>query len=231
MESSDKNFLDRPLHERPRERLAFLGAEKLTDDELISLVFGSGASLPVARKILNQVGGISGLRRLGLVDLCSLPKIGPARASQLKAALELGKRALAKEPLYDMKVHSAQDVALLLQQELFGVEQESFHVLGLDAKHRVRLRHVAAIGQVDRVYVNLADIFRPMIREGMAAVLVAHNHPSGETIPSDADKILTSQIRMIGDLLGIPLLDHIIVGSSGYYSFVEHGILGIEKDI
>ena len=123
----------RPLHERPRERLAFLGPERLNDDELIALVFGSGATLPVARLLLDQAGGIGSLKRAGFRQLCLYPKIGPARASQLKAALELGRRALIPESLDGLLVNKAADIATLLQNELAHEEQEAIHVFGLDA--------------------------------------------------------------------------------------------------
>lgn len=218
-------FGQRPLHERPRERLAFLGASHLNDDELLALVFGSGASLPIARLLLDQAGGVTGLKKIGFAELCRLPQIGKARASQLKAALELGKRALLPEPFYDFFVHSPANIATLLQTELSQGEQEAFHVFGLDVRHRIRSRHTAAIGQIDQVYVSSVDVFRPLVREGIAAALVAHNHPSGESNPSIQDQELTWQLAEAGRLLGIPLLDHVIVASHGYYSFADQGLL------
>lgn len=218
-------FALRPAAERPRERLAFLGAEQLNDDELCALVFGSGAALPVARLLLDRAGGPTGLRRTGLAEICGLPGIGVARASQLKAALELGRRALLPEPLSGFVVRSAEDVARVLQAELSQGEQESMHVFGLDARHRIRCRHVAALGQVDRVQVGIADVFRPLVREGMAAALVAHNHPSGEPDPSPQDELLTVRLAQVGQMLGIPLLDHVVVARGGYYSFADEGRL------
>lgn len=215
-------FLERPPHARPRERLAFLGAERLGDEELIALVFGSGALLPVARRLLEQTGGAQGLRRTGLQTLCQLSGIGPARASQLKAALELGRRALLPEPLDGLLVRRAEDLAQVLQLELGQGEQEAIHVFGLDARHRIRCRHIAAIGQVDRVQVSAADVFRPLLREGLAAAVVAHNHPSGDALPSPEDQRLTTRLAQAGHLIGISLLDHIVVAQSGFYSFAEH---------
>lgn len=222
-----QDFTQRPLPERPRERLSFLGAENLNDDELVALVFGSGATLPAARMVLDVAAGPAGLRRLGLSALRELPGVGPARAVQLKAALELGRRALRPEPLSGLLVRGAADIGRLLQVELATAEQEAVHVFGLDARHRIRCRHVAALGQVDRVNVSLADVFRPLLREGMSAALVAHNHPSGEPSPSGADERLTVKLVQGGELLGIPLLDHIIVAVSGYYSFAARGRLEV----
>jgi len=218
-------FAQRPLHERPRERLSFLGAERLNDDELLALVFGSGGTLRTARDLLDMVGGPPGLRRVGLGDLQRKSGVGPARACQLKAALELGRRALVNEPLNGLWVRSAGDVARLLRPELGLSEQEAVHVFGLDARNRIRCRHVAALGQVDRVQVSPADVFRPLLREGMAGALVVHNHPSGDSRPSEADRLLTVQLVQSGLLLGIPLIDHVIVAGEGFYSFAEEGWL------
>ncbi|MCS6912883.1 MAG: DNA repair protein RadC [Myxococcales bacterium] len=221
----DESFARRAAAERPRERLAFLGAESLADEELLALVMGSGACTPSARRLLDWAGGPSGLRRTGLGELCRIPGIGPARAAQIKAALELGRRALLHEPLYGHQVRSPADVAQLLRAELAHGEQEALHVFGLDARHRIRCRHMAALGQVDRVQVSAADVFRPLVREGMAAALVAHNHPSGEPGPSVHDEQLTLRLQAVGQMLGIPLLDHVVVARGGYYSFSEHGFL------
>lgn len=221
----DADFDLRPIHQRPRERLLFLGAEHLNDDELVALVLGSGAALPLARLLLDTAGGPTGLRRTGAHALCQLPGLGPARVCQVKAALELGRRSLLPEPLSGLLVRSAADVAEMLRVELGPGEQEAIHVFGLDARHRIRCRHVAAIGQVDRVQVSLADVYRPLVREGMAAALVSHNHPSGESSPSEQDRELTYRMAQVGNLLGIPLLDHVVVARSSYYSFAEHGHL------
>jgi DNA repair protein RadC len=225
----DPEFDKRAAHDRPRERLAFLGAEALNDDELVALILGSGAAVPVARLLLDRTGGPTGLRRTGLDELRRLPGIGPARAVQLKAALEVGRRAMLPEPLTGYQVRCAEDVARLLQAELAQGEQEAIHVFGLDARHRIRCRHIAAIGQVDRVQVAIADVYRPLVREGMAAALVAHNHPSGEPTPSPQDQQLTLRLQQVGQMLGIPLLDHIIVAKGGHFSFSESGLLRMDR--
>lgn len=218
-------FLQRPESARPRERLMFLGPEQLSDEELLALVLGSGAAMPLARQLLDVTGGLPGLRRSGHQALCMLSGVGQAKACQIKAALELGRRALAPEPLLGHQVRAPSDIATLLSVELGQAEQEAVHVFGLDSRHRIRYRHVAAVGQVDRVVVSLADVFRPLIREGMAAVIVAHNHPSGEPSPSEEDQRLTLRLAQTGHLLSIPLLDHLIVSRNGYYSFADHGLL------
>lgn len=218
-------FLARPEASRPRERLMFLGAEQLTDDELLALVLGSGAAQPLARRLLDLTGGPQGLRRAGQAALCALSGVGSARACQIKAALELGRRALAPDQLLGLQVRAPADIAAVLGIEMGFAEQEAVHVFGLDARHRVRCRHVAAVGQIDKVVVNPSDVFRPLVREGMAAVIVAHNHPSGVAAPSDEDEHLTRRLAQTGKLLGIPLLDHVIVSKNGFYSFADHDLL------
>lgn len=225
LHSISPEFRERAVHDRPRERLMFHGPEHLNDDELLALVFGSGAAVPLARLLLDRAGGPTGLRRSGVAELCALPRIGPARACQLKAALELGRRALLPEPLSGFVVRGAGDIAALLRADLSQGEQEAIHVFGLDARHRIRCRHIAAIGQVDRVQVGLSDVFRPLVREGMAAALVAHNHPSGEPDPSPQDEQLTLRLYQAGQMLGIPLLDHVVVARGGHYSFADHGLI------
>lgn len=222
---SRTEFLQRPDSDRPRERLMFLGPEQLSDEELLALVLGSGAATPLARRLLDVSGGPQGLRRAGQKALCALSGVGPAKACQIKAALELGRRALAPEPLLGRHIRAPADIASVLSVELGLLEQEAVHVFGLDARHRIRHRHVAAVGQVDRVVVSLSDVFRPLVREGMAAVIVAHNHPSGELSPSEADEHLTLQLAQTATMLSIPLLDHVIVSRTGYYSFADHGLL------
>lgn len=218
-------FRQRPLVERPRERLMYLGPEDLSDEELIAIVFGSGAATPVARMLLDQTAQLSGLRLLAIPEIARLPGIGPARACQLKAALELGRRALTPVSLDGLIVRCAADIARMLQADLGQSDQEALHVFGLDARHRIRSRHLAALGQIDQVQVNPADVFRPLLRAGLACVLIAHNHPSGDPEPSPHDQRLTDQMISAGQIIGIPLLDHIIVTFSSYYSFSDAGLV------
>lgn len=221
---SSLSWKERPLQERPRERLAFLGPPALQDDELIALVFGSGATLPAARLLLEQAGGMTGIRKRGLRELCTLPGVGYARACQLKAALELGRRALRPEPLDGLQVRSPKDIVSLLQTEITYHAQEWMHVFGLDTQHRIRSHHIAAMGQRDQVLVAMVDIFQPLLKEGLSCVLIAHNHPSGLVVPSVEDKRFTAQVQQAAAVLHVTLLDHLIVSTQAYFSFVEAGL-------
>lgn len=197
------------------------GAETLSDHELLEVVLGEHAS----RELLNLAGGVTGLRRLGERDLISISGVGAARAARLRAALELGRRAQLPEPLSGMIVRCSDDIARAVQVEIGSGEQEAMHVFGMDARHRVRLRRLVNLGQVDRVQVSTADVLRPLVREGLAAFIMAHNHPSGEPDPSPQDELLTVRMAQAAQLMGLAFLDHIVVGRNGYYSFAEKGRL------
>lgn len=214
-----------PLQERPRERLAFFGAQELHDEELITLVFGTGSTVLAARLLLQRAGGIYGLRKQSLSELCDLPGVGLARATQLKAALELGQRALRPEPLSSIVFRSPAEVAQLLRSEFFYQAQESMHVFGVDSHHRMCSRHLAAMGQSDQVLVSAMDVFHPLVKERVSGFLVVHNHPSGDPTPSEQDKIFTKQLVQGAQLLGLRFLDHLIVAGQGFFSFSEAGLL------
>lgn len=203
----------------------FLGPEQLSDEELLALVLGSGAATPLARRLLRYQRWAPGLATSWTKGaVCALGG-GSSQGLSDQGGARLGRRALAPEPLLGRHIRAPADIASVLSVELGLLEQEAVHVFGLDARHRIRHRHVAAVGQVDRVVVSLSDVFRPLVREGMAAVIVAHNHPSGELSPSEADEHLTLQLAQTATLLSIPLLDHVIVSRTGYYSFADHGLL------
>lgn len=195
---------------------ALLPPEEWTDEELIALVTGRAVALEAP-----------GLRRKGLADLRAAG-LTELQARRLKAALELGRRALLPEPLLGFVVRDPYSVAQMLRAEL-DAEQETLLVLGMDAKHRIRTRHVAAIGQADRVTVSTSDVFRLLVREGLPTALVVHNHPSGEPTPSPQDEQLTVNLQHAGRLLGIVLLDHIVVARGGHYSFAERGLLNTTR--
>ena len=175
-----------------------------------------------AQALLRAVGGLDALARSAPADLAAhLPRHQQRR---LQVALELGRRALLPPPIPRM-IRCGEDVALWLRNELAYAGQEVFVVVGLDARHRIRLHQVIAIGQVDRVKTTPADVFRPLVRAGLNRAIVAHNHPSGAPDPSPQDEVLTLRLAQVGDLLGIPLLDSLIVGSEGFYSFSDAGRL------
>ncbi len=207
-----------PPTSRPRERLRAAGREALSDVELVALVIGG--DLGCATGIVSSIGGACGIRKALMTELEALPGVGPARASQLVAALELGRRAGFSSGKRGERLHRPHLVASYLA-DLAGLDQEELHVLALDTRHRLISRSLIARGNVNMVHVTPREIFRRLLREGAAGAIVAHNHPSGECSPSDDDRRLTFRLRDAGELVGIPLLDHLVISVGGFYSFAH----------
>ena len=210
---------------RPRERLAARGAAELTDGELLAIVIGSGtrgaSALDLACALLRGLGGVSGLLRATAEELGAYSGIGPARATVVQAALELGRRAVASRPVRGQRLAGASDVWTYFRSRLAPLSVEEFWALGLDVRHRVQSETCLARGSLTGVEIHPRDVFRPLIRQATAAVIFCHNHPSGDPAPSRADVELTARLRDVGELCGIPVLDHVIVGWEGYTSLAE----------
>ena len=211
-----------PAADRPRERLVLSGVGALSDAELVALVFGG--DLPAASRVVAAVGGSSSLARAGAAELCEVPGVGPARASQLLAAIELGRRSA--DVVVDPRVPVRTPIAARDHlSDLARLEQEELHVLALDGRHRLIARFAAARGALNVVHVSPRDVYRRLLREGAAACIVAHNHPSGDPSPSPDDGELTQRLRAAGDLVGIAMLDHLVIANEGFYSFAEERLV------
>jgi DNA repair protein RadC len=210
---------------RPRERLAARGASELTDSELLAVVLGSGTrganALEVASAVLRGVGGPAGLLRATSAELAAFAGIGPVRATAMQAALELGRRAISARPETGQRVTGASEVWTYFRSRLAPLPVEEFWAVGLDVRHRVQSEHCLARGSLTGVEIHPRDVFRPLIRHAAAAVIFCHNHPSGDPTPSRADVELTARLREVGDLCGIAVLDHVVVGWDGYASLAE----------
>jgi DNA repair protein RadC len=210
---------------RPRERLTALGAGQLTDGELLAILFGTGtrgaSAVDVATTLLRGVGGLGGLLAATPHELAGFGGIGPARASLVAAALELGRRAFAGRPVRGHRLAGASEVWTYFRTRLAPLSVEEFWALSLDVRHRVQSEHCLARGSLTGVEIHPRDVFRPLIRQGTAAVIFCHNHPSGDPAPSRADIALTARLREVGELCGIPVLDHVVVGWEGYASLAE----------
>ena len=207
-----------PPSERPRERLLHAGREALSEVELVALLLGG--DLRCAADVVSALGGARGLRRAHLGELRALRGVGEARACTLVAALELGRRAGEANADPAPRVPNPAAAAALLA-DLATLEQEELHVLALDGRHRVVARFVAARGSLNVVHVSPRDVFRRLVREGAAATIVAHNHPGGDPAPSPDDVELTRRLQAAGDLVAVPLIDHVVVATGGFYSFSE----------
>lgn len=219
-----------PAADRPRERMRAVGARHLSVRELLAVVVGSGCSgasaLQVAGRLENACAG--SLRRLGGQDVGTLEKVsgvGVATAARVVAALELGRRAASEATVDDEAVNGPADVFRRMGSRLRDLPQEEFHALLLNTRHRV-LREVAVTrGILDASLVHPREVFRLAVVEGAAGVILVHNHPSGDPTPSAEDRAVTQQLAEAGRALGIPVLDHIIVGDGSWRSLAEDGPL------
>jgi len=223
-----------PPEERPREKLTLRGASALSDSELIAILLRTGVqganAIEVARQLLAKYGSISGLARCSVAEIARIKGIGQAKAVQLAAAFGLGAR-LARETFSQMKVDEPAIVYQLLGPEMRALHRESLRVLLLDTRyHLIRIEEIS-VGSMNESIAHPREIFRPALIYSAYAVIVVHNHPSGDSTPSDADRKLTRRLKEAAELLKISLLDHIIIGAPGtngvpgYSSFREFGLL------
>ncbi len=213
---------------RPRERLAAAGPEALTDAELIAILLGSGMAganaVELAQSILQEVGQLPGLHRAGYEVLCGLRGIGPAKAAQIKAAVELGRRLSQAWPLDRPVLQSPEAAAALLQFELAAAEQERFKVLLLDTRCRLIRTVDVYRGSLNTSLIRVGEVFRDAVRANAASVIVAHNHPSGDPTPSPEDIAVTRAIIEAGRLLDIEVLDHLVIGAGTFVSMKAKGL-------
>jgi len=222
-----------PQEERPREKLAAHGPSTLTNPELIAILLRTGVpgknAIEVARELLEKYGSLRGLSRCDVAELSGVRGIGFAKAVQLVAAFGLGQR-LAHETLSKQKIDSPEIVNELVGAEMRMLRKESLRVILLDTRyHLIRVEQVS-VGSVNESIAHPRDIFHPAVAASAYAVIVVHNHPSGDASPSQADHSLTRRLAEASELLQIKLLDHIIIGapgdgSAGYFSFKEAGVL------
>jgi len=217
---------ERPPSDRPRERLAAHGAAALSDAELLALLIGTGTAkegvLGVAARVLATVGGLGSLARLAPSALAELPGLGPARAAEIVAALELGRRASRDIAAERPQIMRPADAAALLSPTLAHLEHERSLVLLLDRRHRLLREVIVGVGGIAHAPMEPREIFAAALREpGVAAVLVAHNHPSGDPTPSPEDRAVTRRLARAAETLGLELLDHIIVSAGGWSSARE----------
>lgn len=211
-----------PSSEQPREKLLQLGAEHLSDAELLAILLRVGVTgqdvLSLSQAVLVQFGGLLALSRLPLSQLIEVRGISGAKAVTIKAALELGRRLLLAEAGERLQVRSPQDVATLLQLEMGLLEQEHLKVVLLNTKnHVVAVREVYR-GSVNSSQVRIAEVFRDAVKENCPALIVAHNHPSGDPTPSPEDARVTRDLVAAGKLLDIEVLDHLVIGRNRYVS-------------
>lgn len=218
-----------PETERPRERLLSQGPHVLTDAQLLAILLRVGrhgsSAVQVGMDILDRIGGVAGLAQCGIEELCAIPGIGKAKAAQLKAALELGKRALAGPLCKGAKITSSRDLFTHYHPSLRDLRHEVFKVVLLDAKHAIMRDATVSEGSLTLSIVHPREVFTLAVKESAAAVIFLHNHPSGDPTPSQEDRALTARLVSAGEVLGIRVLDHLVVGDGRYVSFADQGWL------
>ncbi len=214
---------------RPRERLLSLGPDALVDSELLSLILGtSGASAGeegLAARLLDRFGGLHGLDRASASELVRISGMGPARVASLRAALHLSRRLVLAERPRGAALRSAAQVHRRLSPLLRHLDQEVFVGIYLDARHRVLSEVRIAEGGLTACAIHPREVLMPAVREAAAALIVAHNHPSGDPAPSSDDIALTTRLSVAAEALGIRLLDHLVIGDGRYVSLAEEGLL------
>lgn len=220
---------DLPPEDRPQEKLARGGVKELSTRELLALLWRTGcgrrSALALADQLLAATGGLRRLAAASPEELRRVPGIGPAKAAQVLAALELGRRLLALGPEERRPVRSPADAATLMMPEMRFLAKEHFRVLLLDAKNRIVASELVSIGTLNSSLVHPRELFRRAIQTSAAAVILVHNHPSGDPAPSAEDLSLTRRLVEAGKLLGIEVLDHLIIGDNRYVSLKERGLL------
>jgi DNA repair protein RadC len=213
---------DMPADERPRERLRMRGAESLNNAELIAILLRTGVAgenvVAVAQRLLARFEGLRGLGRASYGELAKEHAMGGAKACQLLAAIELGKRVMQAEPAQRRVVKVPEDVHAMLFGEMALLEQEELRVVLLTTRNEVICVRDVYKGNVSSAVVRLGEVFRDAVREGCPNIIAVHNHPSGDPSPSAEDAALTKQMVEAGKLLGVELLDHIVIARRGFVS-------------
>ena len=227
--ASTLTIRDLPLSERPRERLTRLGAEVLSDQELLACVLGRGVAgesvLVSARRLLAAFGSVRGIAEASVEQLSSIHGIGAAKAVQLKAACELARRMALLPNGKRLVIDSVDRAAALLAPSLLDKQKEHFVALLLDNRHSLIRVSPIAVGSLSATLVHPRELFKEAISACAAAVIVAHNHPSGDPAPSAHDVELTRRLVEAGSLLGIEVLDHLIIARGGVVSLKAHGVV------
>ncbi len=218
---------DLPAGERPRERLRDRGARALSNVELLAILLRTGTAaenvLGLATRLLSQHHGLDGLARAGFQELAGEYGVGEAKAAQLQAAIELGKRLSVAPESQRASVRSPQDVADPLMAEMALLDQEHFRVVVLNTKNEVMATPTVFVGSVNATTVRTAEVFREAVRQNCPAVIVVHNHPSGDPTPSDEDVVVTRELVAAGKALDIDVLDHVVIGRHTFASLKEQG--------
>lgn len=218
-----------PENERPRERLSRYGAESLSNAELLSVILGTGTKkeniLTLSSRIIKECGGLNGLLNASYDDYIKLSGIGNAKACQLIALGELSKRFKSYKSGEIYKINCPSDAAQCVMEEMRYLKQEVLKVLFLDVKNKVIFDKNITVGTLDTSLVHPREVFREAISKNSASIILVHNHPSGDPSPSNEDINVTRRIAQCGDVIGIKLTDHIIIGDGIFVSLKEKQVI------
>lgn len=216
-----KRIKDLPQSTRPREKIEASGAQNLTDIELLAILLGTGRPkknvLQLARGLLKHYP-LSKLPHISISQLTTISGVGKSKATRIMAALELGSRLFAPPYLAKTVIQTTED-ALKELKDIANKKQEHIVVLYLNARHQLIQREIVALGSLNSSLIEPKEIFYPAILNPTAAIILAHNHPSTDPTPSQEDVVFTKRVQVAGDILGIPLIDHLIVCTNNYFSF------------
>jgi DNA repair protein RadC len=229
MEQRSYMIREIPQDERPRERMMQQGPSALSHAELLAILLGTGtrneSAIRLAERIIQECGGLRRFAESNWDELTQVRGVGPAKALQLQASIELGRR-LARSRLPDMaRISRPQDAADLLMEEMRHLREEQFVCLFLNTKNQVVGRQTLSIGSLNASIVHPREVYRAAIRRSSASILCAHNHPSGDPTPSPEDVALTRRLAEAGTLIGIELLDHLVIGDNRFISLKETGCM------
>lgn len=229
MESQYLILRDVPHEERPRERMMHYGAEALSHAELLAILLRTGtqrqSAIHLAGALLKQCGSLRNLMDMSMEELTAIRGIGPAKAVQLRAGIELGRRISRSSPADTVTVRRPQDAADYVMDELRYLKKEHFVCLFLNTKNHIIARETLSVGTLNASLVHPREVFRAAIQRSSASIICAHNHPSGDPTPSPEDISLTKRLAEAGQLVGIEVLDHLVIGDGKYISLKEQGFL------
>lgn len=218
------------VEDRPREKMLSKGIRALSDAELIAILIGSGNSketaVELSRRILASVNNnLNDLAKLSVDDLRKFKGIGEAKAINIMSALEVGRRRKESEPEEKIQINGSGDVARIFQPLLGDLPHEEFWVLMLNRSNRVIDKQMVSQGGVSGTVIDVRIILKAAVERLSSAIILCHNHPSGNLQASDADRTITKKIKEAGALMDIPVLDHVIIGNEKYFSFADEGII------
>lgn len=220
---------DWPTEDRPREKLVAAGAESLTDAELLAIILRVGnhgiSAVDLARYILQACSGFRGIDRMDVESMTQVRGIGTAKAAQIKAAIEIGKRLALQQNIQLPRINSSEDIFNIFHLKYRDLKREQFSVVFLTARNKIISEKMLFEGSVTESMVSIREVIREILLVGAANVIFLHNHPSGEVSPSRADVEVTKKLKQACSLVDVNVLDHIIIGDSVYYSFADNNKL------